>query len=280
MHTATLTQFGLSDKEAKVYASLLALGTVEASKIAAKASLNRSSTYVLLDSLAKRGLVESSRRGSIQLFTASQPEKLTEMAEAEIEKFTKLVKVGKELIPALKALSAGDTSKPKVRVVEGGKSLKSLYEEVSTTRSVVSAMLPSTHDPELYLGSLNNRANKSSLRAILPSNTNLGALTSKQVSSIQDLYTLPIDNPESELFIFHNTIALVSGATESACLIEDKGFAKIVQSIFDAATTKAQKIALKTSRKSADRIKKTPSREHGEKEKVLADAHKRFWSAD
>ena len=280
MHTATLTQFGLSDKEAKVYASLLALGTVEASKIAAKAGLNRSTTYVLLESLAKRGLVEASRRGSIQLFTASQPEKLTEMAEAEVEKFTNLIKIGKDLIPALKALSVGDTSKPKVRVIEGVKGLKSLYEEIATTRSTVSAVLPSSSGSDSYFGYLNtkNGRTKNNLRVILPTGINLNSLTPSQLSSVQDLSTLPMANLESEVFVFDQTIALVSGSAKSACIVEDKGLAKIIQTLFDSATSKAQRIALKPGSKT--KTQKVLQKEKGEKEKVLAEVHKRFLSAD
>ena len=57
-----LQKFGLSEKEAKIYLALLELGTATVSDIAEKAEINRSNTYVLLNSIAERDLVSISER--------------------------------------------------------------------------------------------------------------------------------------------------------------------------------------------------------------------------
>jgi sugar-specific transcriptional regulator TrmB len=50
-----LEKLGFSSKEADVYISLLELGSAIVSDVAKKAGINRSTAYVLLESLAKKG---------------------------------------------------------------------------------------------------------------------------------------------------------------------------------------------------------------------------------
>jgi len=52
-----LTSLGLSDKEAKTYLTLLELEVASVAEITKASGLNRSSTYVTLEMLKKRGLV-------------------------------------------------------------------------------------------------------------------------------------------------------------------------------------------------------------------------------
>jgi sugar-specific transcriptional regulator TrmB len=58
-----LKNFGLSDNEVAVYTALLTGGSDTASNIAERAKLNRSTTYVQLDSLMAYGLASSFKRG-------------------------------------------------------------------------------------------------------------------------------------------------------------------------------------------------------------------------
>ena len=49
-----LIEFGLSDKEARIYLSLLESDTSMVQEIAKNAGVNRSSTYVVLESLKRK----------------------------------------------------------------------------------------------------------------------------------------------------------------------------------------------------------------------------------
>ena len=57
-----LKKSGFSEKEIGVYSALLELGSSVVSDIAKKARVIRSTAYVVLDSLAKRGLVSATER--------------------------------------------------------------------------------------------------------------------------------------------------------------------------------------------------------------------------
>lgn len=58
-----LKQLGFSDKEAKVYMASLELGPDTAQEIAKKAGVNRTTTYVIIEKLIKKGKKRSFRSG-------------------------------------------------------------------------------------------------------------------------------------------------------------------------------------------------------------------------
>ncbi|MBI4087815.1 TrmB family transcriptional regulator, partial [Candidatus Kaiserbacteria bacterium] len=63
-----LEDLGLSEKEARVYLAALELGQNTAERIAKQASVNRSTTYVQLDSLMKMGLISTHEEDKKTLF--------------------------------------------------------------------------------------------------------------------------------------------------------------------------------------------------------------------
>ena len=76
-----LTEFGLSEKEAKVYLALLELEVATATEIAKNSNIKRSSTYVVLESLKEKGLVGTTEEKRIQRFVASSPDFLLYQAQ-------------------------------------------------------------------------------------------------------------------------------------------------------------------------------------------------------
>ena len=68
MPTDTLIKFGLSEKEASVYIALLELEVAVVQEIASAAGINRSSTYVVLEALQKRGLVNTNAGRGIKKY--------------------------------------------------------------------------------------------------------------------------------------------------------------------------------------------------------------------
>src|SRR4030042_7132027 len=81
MDIQILTNLGLDPKSASVYLNTLELGPTTIKKIAARTSLPRSTTYLLIDDLKKYNLVTESKVGKKTIFTASPPEKLIDIAK-------------------------------------------------------------------------------------------------------------------------------------------------------------------------------------------------------
>ncbi|GAA4263363.1 TrmB family transcriptional regulator [Dactylosporangium darangshiense] len=115
-----LEQAGLDPKEAEVYLAVLELGNPTVARAAEAAQVSRTSAYDVVRRLSRRGLVtvteigptgEPAGRGR-GVLRATDPEQfLTEWRERG--------NVLKELVPRLKAVMSTQTSRPRVRYLEG-----------------------------------------------------------------------------------------------------------------------------------------------------------------
>ena len=80
MDISILKKIGFSDKTAIIYLTLLQLGPSSVRALAAKAQLNRGTTYDALKWLQEQGVVNYFHKDTRQYFVAEAPEKLQTMA--------------------------------------------------------------------------------------------------------------------------------------------------------------------------------------------------------
>jgi len=99
-----LLDFGLSANEAKIYLAMLVLGNSTATAISELSEVNRSTCYVVLESLRKKDLVKIADNFSVRKYVASSPEILLYYAKA-LAKKQEFIRTGIEsILPVLKAL--------------------------------------------------------------------------------------------------------------------------------------------------------------------------------
>ena len=99
MHLATLLeQFGLNEKEAKVYLACLELGQAPVSSIARNIKEQRVTTHYILKGLVAKGIAQSFVKNKSAFYSVIQPDKLFQNRETKIEIF-------KEKLPELMAIS-------------------------------------------------------------------------------------------------------------------------------------------------------------------------------
>ena len=127
-----LINLGLTDKESSVYLSALELGTAPVQQIAKGAKINRATTYTIIDSLMKIGLMSTYKEGKKYYFYAEQPEKIVQKLvnkrQTELRAKRKSVST---IIPNLKALESKRMhEKPVLRFYQGKKGIKSLAKEL------------------------------------------------------------------------------------------------------------------------------------------------------
>ena len=122
----TLQNYGLSDKEARVYLTVLELGTSIASTIARRAELNRVTTYTLLEDLKRDGIVNETMKEGVKYYSVISPDILLKQLEQKYESF-------KEKVPELLAMAEKFGSKPKVQFFEGLEGMKKMYSDLLTS---------------------------------------------------------------------------------------------------------------------------------------------------
>ncbi|MFM2357395.1 MAG: hypothetical protein RJA61_132 [Candidatus Parcubacteria bacterium] len=139
-----LVEFGLSEKEALVYISTLELELAGVNDIALKAGINRSSTYVVLESLKKKGLVGISDDKKVQKYVATPPEVLIQSVESRAKKQEEIKENLMKIVPELKALHKDTKEKPKVRVFEGEKGFMSAMGDMLNNKEKIMRVASST----------------------------------------------------------------------------------------------------------------------------------------
>ena len=105
MNLDALKQLGLNDREITLYHTLLALGPSSIRDVAAKAQINRGTSYETLKDLVSKGIVNYLPKGKRRIFQAANPDKLLDIAEERrlaIEQT--LLDLKNDIIPALSQL--------------------------------------------------------------------------------------------------------------------------------------------------------------------------------
>lgn len=127
--TDYLLSLGLSDKEAKLYLTLLEIGANPVSSVARKAGITRTTSYAALETLKEKGLVSVIEKGGIQQYAPVEPEKLEEYAKHQQERAEENYQKIKKIVPQLKLLTGDLVLAPKVKYFEGVEGIKTIYKD-------------------------------------------------------------------------------------------------------------------------------------------------------
>jgi len=127
-----LMHLGFSDKEAAVYFAALSLGPAAAQDIARRSGINRATTYVLIDSFIKKGLMSTFLKGKKKYFNIEAPDRLLSLIHLQKHELEEREKSFLLFLPQLLAVYHSEGVKPQIRYlegVEGISSLMKLFEE-------------------------------------------------------------------------------------------------------------------------------------------------------
>lgn len=117
-----LKNLGLSEKEAGVYLALLELGEAAVGRIAEQSRIKRSTVYVVLEELERKGYVTKAILEGVNYFYPEHPQKVLTEAELRLEEL-------KTALPQMESLLNKQANKPRVVVYEGKDDLDRAYDE-------------------------------------------------------------------------------------------------------------------------------------------------------
>ncbi|MDP3997889.1 MAG: helix-turn-helix domain-containing protein [Candidatus Andersenbacteria bacterium] len=250
-----LKKLGLKDKEASVYLACLELGSAAVQQISRKAHVVRATTYVVLDSLAKRGLVTQYKEGKKTLFSAEPPRQLMRLLEKQREVIQDKEHDLERLLPALQILmkSAGD--RPSVRYFSGKEGLHAMRQEIvmySEPGDVIYNFTPSDHldavfaeqENQYYRQRLAKRI-KSKTIFSTRSLSQRNKLFSKEYLKLSERRFVPTDlfPSTSGMTIFKDRIAIGSFTGKlGGVIIESQSMADMMRRLFDLAWDKSESV--------------------------------------
>jgi sugar-specific transcriptional regulator TrmB len=241
-----LKKLGLSDKEAAVYLSALGLGPSPVQVIARKAKVARATTYLVLESLMKRGLVTNYHEDKKMLYVAESPQHLANFLDHQEEKIKERRDELQELLPKLEAFVRTVDDRPVVRYysgIEGLKTMRSVMISYLTVQDEWCNFSPIDHLSKIF-GKDEFSYERPRLAKGIKSRT-IFTTTSESLKS----QLLNISNPRyvqrkfvsperyksaSGFTIFRDRVAIGSfGKQLGGIVIESGPVAKMMQELFD-----------------------------------------------
>lgn len=230
-----LITFGLSEKEAIVYLTMIECGVLSAQQIAKNSGLNRSSTYMILESLMIKDLISISKNGNgVSVYEAFGPDLLLKKATEMEQNQKEIHKNIDAIIPDLIALSPALAMHPRVKFYEGGGGIETVRHDLLTlnatkmirTFSVNPASYVKTNHPTHIISPYKNK---------------MDSILSSKSFSIRFVPGKQYDF-SSDICIYANKIVLISEREEFAAIIEDAYFARIMKETFDLAWEEAGRL--------------------------------------
>ncbi|MFH1207485.1 MAG: helix-turn-helix domain-containing protein [Patescibacteria group bacterium] len=126
----TLTQIGLSEKEATVYEALLNLGKANMGKLLPKVPYKRGNTYDILEDLKNKGLVTEAEERGKKIFIIGPPDKLQGYLESREKSVVQAKANLKNILPDLKSAFNLITERPNIKFFEGIEGMKQIYDDI------------------------------------------------------------------------------------------------------------------------------------------------------
>ena len=132
MDNQILYQIGLTPNEAKVYLTLLDLGTALAGQVTEKSGIHRRNVYDSLARLMEKGLISFVIVNNKKLFSPVNPRRFLELIDEKKFELDNLKDSFNKVMPELK-LKATLQEKHDVRFFKGVEGIKTVYEDIIRT---------------------------------------------------------------------------------------------------------------------------------------------------
>jgi sugar-specific transcriptional regulator TrmB len=243
-----IIEFGLDEKEARVFLAALEMGGESVLAIAKKAGINRVATYEALETLIKRGLVSTFVKGKRVYYSATEPDRLEHLLEQEKQEIDNKENVLNRLMPELMSLYNSSNKKPKVMYYEGKAGLRTIQSSFlktpdKTLRLIffydVLQKVFSKQEMEDYRAKRNATGIKVKSIAVVKDKD---IIINEAHRSVDRVYIKYEDFPmKSDITIYGDKIAFVSLNELFGIVIENEELANTMKSFFDLALNIAKK---------------------------------------
>ena len=124
-----LREFGLTEKQAKLYLLLIKLGSAKSGILMKKLDIYSKTTYELLNKLMEKGLVGYCIKSGVKYYKAVDPEKFMDLIKEQEQQLKIRKKQFYKILPELKKISLLAKKEQDVNIFSGKQSLKTIFED-------------------------------------------------------------------------------------------------------------------------------------------------------
>lgn len=243
-----LEKIGLTDSEAKVYLGSLELGPDTAQHIAAKASVSRPTTYIMIENLMKRGLMSKFKKGKKWAFAAAAPHQLLYVITNQQEELRKKEEGIRGILAQFDKLVEDGSEKPHVYVAEGVEAVRQLQQDIlatsgkdgDTVYEITSLSKARKHLPPKFEGDRRNDIGKKFKVKSLYASSEETLPAAKNVESRRlDPKEYPISG---EIVAYGDKVALTAfGDKVTVVTVTNPDIAQTVKTLFNALWESSKK---------------------------------------
>lgn len=244
-----LEEYGLTERQAKVYLAALELGESRVTDIAQKAQIRRAGTYYLIESLVKEGLFYRTKKVNKIFYSAVEPKLLLKTAKRK-------GKIIEENFSELQALARLSVKKPNIRIYEGVEGIKTVYKKTLIKKNAkMYAFSPYAtaqkqalfHGKEYFnwgLDYIRQRAKRNIfVYDIAEDSPEARERQARDQEELRETRLVPKEKFPftNEIDIFQNLVIIISYKDLLAILIESEDIAFTLKTIFNLAWETAEK---------------------------------------
>lgn len=231
-----LVEFGLNQKEAKVYLGLLELGESKVHEIAHKVRIARPSVYDILEKLITKGWAGAYDKHKIRHYVAFDPETIKIRLAAKQKTF-------ETLLPELKSVYNTLKAKPKISYYEGIEGIKLVLEDTIVTpdkhlRGILSMVDLYQIPGKKFMDDYVQRRIKTgyALRVIRSKPKDVGETWPTDPAALRTLHYAPTNMIFAmTMYIYHNKIGIISSSKENfGMIIESLELNRNLGNLFEA----------------------------------------------
>jgi len=235
-----LREIGFSDKEIRVYLSLLACGTCSARRLAKDNELTKYAINEALKSLRESGLISAFQKHKKQYFMAEDPEKLMELVVRREQGMVEMKRRISELLPELRSIYAHGGNQPSVKYYEGMKGVEIILKDVLSTMSSfpgekIYRVFSSPRLREFIYSNYPNFTKDRIARQIKVQILVMGKESPNR--PLMEQKTIPVkEGAPTYSFIYNNKVAFISldqNDNPTGVIIEDACIAETQRIVFD-----------------------------------------------
>lgn len=237
-----LRDFGLSEKEARIYMALLELEIATVYQVSRHSGVNRSSAYVVLEALKKKSFVGISNDKTVRRYVAASPDTLLYTAQTTVEKQENIRTGIESIIPELKALYKGTKRKPVIKMFEGPAGIREIFSDLlkdkttSDLKTYADASKMSKYLPGFEEFDSMRAARGIKMFAINPATNEMRDYANKhKLHKGDQAIIIPKENFNFPVHmgIYGNRVAFISMRGDFGIIIESKDIADSMRNSFD-----------------------------------------------
>ena len=241
MYEQYLKDLDLSEKEAVVYLASLELGLSTIQEIAGKSQISRSTTYEVIESLMKKGLMSALTKGKKKYFSVEGPERLMTFIDIKERELEKRKKELRNILPELKELASLSGERPRVRFYDGKQGRRRIQEDILRTKNLgtIEEFVPLDDAYHLFPAHPRDHRHEMGKKIKVPERmiytSKKGEILPRKKGSIETFF-IPIEKYpfHAEITIYANKVALVSfGRKPIGVVLESDDIANTLRCMFD-----------------------------------------------